>query len=161
MANFNIDAKKDMTYDAIVIGSGISGGWAAKELCESGLKTLVLERGRLVEHVVDYPTMNNDPWDLELRGAVAADEMKGHEKAARSGFIGENNKHFYAKDDENPYKEEKPFMWLRANQMGGRSLLWGKQCYRWSDLDFMANAKDGHGVDWPIRYKDIAPWYTH
>jgi choline dehydrogenase-like flavoprotein len=161
MANFNIDAKKDMTYDAIVIGSGISGGWAAKELCENGLKTLVLERGRLVEHVIDYPTMNNDPWDLDLRGAATAEEMEDRQIAARSGFVGENNKHFYAKDSDNPYREEKPFMWIRANQMGGRSLLWGKQCYRWSDLDFGANAKDGHGVDWPIRYNDIAPWYTH
>ena len=161
MANFNIDAKKDMTYDAIVIGSGISGGWAAKELCENGLKTLVLERGRLVEHVIDYPTMNNDPWDLDLRGAGTAEEMEQRKIVARSGFVGENNMHFYAKDDENPYKEEKPFMWIRANQMGGRSLLWGKQCYRWSDLDFSANAKDGHGVDWPIRYNDIKDWYTY
>ncbi|AWV99418.1 GMC oxidoreductase [Arcticibacterium luteifluviistationis] len=161
MANFNIDAKKDMTYDAIVIGSGISGGWAAKELCESGLKTLVLERGRLVEHVIDYPTMNNDPWDTELRGAAAAEELKERQINARTGFVGENNIHFFAKDDENPYKEVKPFMWVRANQMGGRSLLWGKQCYRWSDLDFEANAKDGHGVDWPIRYNDIKDWYTY
>ena len=161
MANFNIDAKSDMTYDAIVIGSGISGGWAAKELCEGGLKTLVLERGRMVEHVTDYPTMNNDPWDLELRGALGPEDLKNHQVVARAGFAGENNLHFWGKDDENPYQEIKPFLWLRANQMGGRSLLWGKQCYRWSDLDFKANAIDGHGVDWPIRYKDIEPWYTY
>ncbi|MEL6720900.1 MAG: GMC family oxidoreductase [Bacteroidota bacterium] len=161
MANYNIDAKKDMTYDAIVIGSGISGGWAAKELCEGGLKTLVLERGRIVEHIKDYPTMGDDSWDYELRGALTPEEQKKYYKVARSGFIGEDNKHFYANDEENPYTEVKPFLWVRAHQMGGRSILWGKQCYRWSDLDFEANAKDGHGVDWPIRYKDIESWYTY
>jgi choline dehydrogenase-like flavoprotein len=161
MANYNIDAKKNMTYDAIVIGSGISGGWAAKELCEGGLKTLVLERGRIVEHVIDYPTMNNDPWDLELRGALGPDDLKKHPIGARAGFVGANNEHFYANDLENPYTEVKPFLWVRGHQMGGRSLLWGKQCYRWSDLDFAANATDGHGVDWPIRYKDIEEWYTY
>ncbi|SDA86318.1 Choline dehydrogenase [Algoriphagus alkaliphilus] len=161
MANFNIDADKNLTYDAIVIGSGISGGWAAKELCEAGLKTLVLERGRIVEHVVDYPTMTLDPWETELRGGLTPEQKARHPKGGRSGFIGEMNEHFHANDVENPYTEVKPFLWVRAHQMGGRSLLWGKQCYRWSDLDFGANAKDGHGVDWPIRYKDLAPWYTH
>ncbi|MGB5356869.1 MAG: GMC family oxidoreductase, partial [Eudoraea sp.] len=100
MANYNIDAKKNMTYDAIVIGSGISGGWAAKELCEGGLKTLVLERGRIVEHVKDYPTMNNDPWDLELRGALGPEDLKKHKIGARAGFVGANNEHFYANDEE-------------------------------------------------------------
>jgi choline dehydrogenase-like flavoprotein len=161
MPNFNIDAKKDMTYDAIVIGSGMSGGWAAKELCEGGLKTLVLERGRMVEHIKDYPTANNESWDLELRGAIGPEDQKKHYKAGRAGFIGENNKHFYANDEEASYTEVKPFLWVRAHQMGGRSLIWGKQTYRWSELDFEANAKDGHGIDWPIRYKDLAPWYTH
>ncbi len=161
MPNFNIDAKKDMTYDAIVIGSGMSGGWAAKELCEGGLKTLVLERGRMVEHIKDYPTMNNESWDLELRGAIGPEDQKKHFKVARTGFVGENNKHFYANDEENPYTEVKPFLWVRAHQMGGRSLLWGKQTYRWSEIDFEANAKDGHGVDWPIRYKDLESWYTY
>ena len=161
MANFNIDAKADLTYDAIIIGSGISGGWAAKELCEGGLKTLVLERGRMVEHIKDYTTMNMDPWDMEYRGAIPANLAKKHEKAGRTGWIGEATEHFWANDEENPYTEVKPFMWARAHQMGGRSLLWGKQTYRWSDLDFEANAKDGYGVDWPIRYKDIAPWYTY
>ncbi len=132
MANFNIDAQQDRTYDAIVIGSGISGGWAAKELCEKGLKTLVLERGRLVRHGVDYPTANNDPWDLELRGSLSAEDRTDHEIGVRVGFISENNKHFYANDRENPYTEVKPFLWVRAHQMGGRSLLWGKQTYRWS-----------------------------
>ena len=161
MANFNIDAKKEMTYDAIVIGSGISGGWAAKELCEKGLKTLVLERGRMVEHVRDYPTMNDDPWDMELRGALTPAQRKKHYKAIRSGFIGQDTEHFWANDEENPYTEVKPFLWMRAHQMGGRSLLWGKQTYRWSEIDFEANAKDGYGVDWPIRYKDMASWYTY
>jgi choline dehydrogenase-like flavoprotein len=161
MANYNIDAKRNMTYDAIVIGSGISGGWAAKELCEGGLKTLILERGRMVEHVIDYPTMNNDPWDLELRGALEAEDLKKHAIGARAGFVGANNGHFYANDEENPYTEVKPFLWVRGHQMGGRSLLWGKQCYRWSDLDFKANAEDGHGVDWPIRYNDLEDWYTY
>lgn len=161
MANFNIDAKKDMTYDAIVIGSGISGGWAAKELCEKGLKTLVLERGRIVEHIKDYPTMNDDPWDKDLRGSLTPELRKKHYKGIRSGFIGMDTEHFHANDEENPYTEVKPFLWIRAHQMGGRSLLWGKQTYRWSEIDFEANAKDGYGVDWPIRYKDMAPWYTH
>jgi choline dehydrogenase-like flavoprotein len=161
MANYNIIAKKETTYDAIVIGSGISGGWAAKELCEKGLKTLVLERGRIVEHVVDYPTMNLDPWELELRGGLNAEQKKKHYKKMRSGWMGTDTEHFWADDEANPYTEKKPFLWLRAHQMGGRSILWGKQTYRWSDLDFEANAKDGHGVDWPIRYKEIEPWYTY
>jgi len=161
MTNFNIDAQQELTYDAIVIGSGISGGWAAKELCEQGLKTLVLERGRLVRHGVDYPTATKDPWDFDLRGSLSAEDRRDHEIGVRVGFINENNKHFYANDRENPYTEVKPFLWVRAHQMGGRSLLWGKQTYRWSDLDFEANAKDGHGVDWPIRYRDIEEWYTY
>ena len=161
MANFNIDARKAMEYDAIVIGSGISGGWAAKELCEKGLKTLVLERGRIVEHVKDYPTMNEDPWDVELRGALTPEETEKHKYSARTGFVSHYNKHFFADDMANPYTEVKPFLWLRAHQMGGRSILWGKQTYRWSEIDFEANKKDGHGVDWPIRYKDLEPWYTY
>ncbi len=161
MPNFNIDAQKEVTYDAIVIGSGISGGWAAKELCEKGLKTLVLERGPIVEHVKDYPTMNLDPWDMELRGGLTPEEKAKHYKTMRTGFIGKDTEHFWANDEENPYTEVKPFLWVRGHQMGGRSLLWGKQTYRWSDLDFEANAKDGNGVDWPIRYADIAPWYTY
>ncbi|MEM7373173.1 MAG: GMC family oxidoreductase [Bacteroidota bacterium] len=159
--NYNIDAKKNMTYDAIVIGSGMSGGWAAKELCEAGLKTLVLERGRIIKHIEDYPNMNKESWDWKYRGGITPEERKKHYKAGRTNWIGESNKDFYANDEENPYTEIKPFMWLRAHQMGGRSQLWGRQSYRWSDLDFEANLKDGHGVDWPIRYKDIAPWYDH
>lgn len=150
-----------MVYDAIVIGSGISGGWAAKELCEKGLKTLVLERGRIVEHVKDYPTMNLDPWDTELRGGLTPEQRKKHQVSIRSNWVGTDTAHFWADDEANPYTEVKPFLWLRAHQMGGRSLLWGKQTYRWSNLDFEANSKDGHGVDWPMRYKDIEPWYTY
>jgi len=161
MANFNIDAKSQMTYDAIVIGSGISGGWAAKELCEKGLNTLVLERGRLVEHIKDYPTMNDDPWDMEYRGSVTSEDRLKHESVNRAGWLGADTKHLWANDQESPYTQVKPFLWLRAHQMGGRSMLWGKQTYRWSDLDFIANAKDGHGIDWPIRYRDIEPWYTY
>ena len=159
--NYNIDAKKEMTYDAIVIGSGMSGGWAAKELCEAGLKTLVLERGKIIRHLRDYPFMNKEPWDLELRGGITPEDRKKHYKAVRTNWIGAANKDQYANDAENPYTEVKPFMWLRSHQMGGRSQLWGKQTYRWSDIDFEANAKEGIGVDWPIRYKDIAPWYSY
>ena len=128
--NYNIDAKKNMTYDAIVIGSGMSGSWAAKELCEAGLKTLVLERGRIVKHIEDYPDMQKESWDWELRGGVTPEERKKHYKAVRSNWLGEASKKFWANDEENPYTEIKPFMWLRAHQMGGRSQLWGKQTYR-------------------------------
>lgn len=161
MSNLNIKAKSANTYDAIVIGSGISGGWAAKELCEKGLKTLVLEKGRMVKHVQDYPTMNDDPWDKPHRGRLTHEDLKKHHVQLRSGFIDESNKHFYADDLENPYTEVKRFDWIRGNQVGGRSLLWGKQCYRLSDVDFEANAREGVGIDWPIRYRDIAAWYDY
>lgn len=161
MPNLNTTVNKTHTYDALVIGSGISGGWAAKELCEKGLKTLVLERGRLVNHVEDYPTMNLDHWDFPHREALSHADQQTYHVQARSGFINETNKHFYNNDLDAPYTEVKRFDWIRGNQVGGRSLLWGKQCYRWSDLDFEANAKDGIAIDWPIRYKDIEPWYTY
>ena len=157
----NIHKEKSIQYDAIVVGSGISGGWAAKELCEAGLQTLVLERGRMVKHLEDYPTMHNDPWDLPHNGRTPNEIAEKHySKQKRWGFD-ENNRHFYNKDSEYDYDEVKPFDWIRGKQVGGRSLIWGRQSYRWSDLDFEANAKDGYGVDWPIRYKDIAPWYSH
>ena len=159
--NLNVDAQKQNTYDAIVVGSGISGGWAAKELTEKGLKTLVLERGRDVRHVVDYPTMSKDPWQLPHGGRLSVEETKLFPVQQRTGWIGQGNKHFFVNDLENPYDEAQPFDWIRGYQVGGRSITWGKQTYRWSDLDFEANAKDGHGVDWPIRYKDIAPWYDY
>ncbi len=159
---FNSNGTAEVTYDAIVIGSGISGGWAAKELCEKGLKTLVLERGRDVKHVVDYPTASLDPWDLENRDQLTPEEMKDYEKQSRTGYtIRQSTKHWFVKDTENPYVEVKRFDWMRGYHVGGRSLLWGRQSYRWSDLDFEANAKDGFGVDWPIRYAEIAPWYDY
>lgn len=148
------------TYDAIVVGTGISGGWAAKELCEKGLKTLVLERGRMVKHIEDYPTMNLDPWDMENGGATPAEITAKYPKQSRWGF-NETNRHFFNKDEDHDYDEVKRFDWIRGTQVGGRSLIWGKQTYRWSDDDFEANARDGIAVDWPIRYKDIEPWYEY
>lgn len=148
-------------YDAIVIGTGVSGGWAAKELCEGGLKTLVLERGRMVKHG-DYPTMHDDPWDTELRGGTTIEEQKRQEKQARTGYTtAAESKHWFVDDIDHPYNETKRFDWMRGYHVGGRSLTWGRQSYRLSDLDFTANIKDGHGVDWPIRYNDLAPWYEY
>lgn len=159
--NLNVDAREQNTYDAIVVGSGISGGWAAKELTEKGLKTLVLERGRDVRHITDYPTMTKDPWQLPFAGRVPEEELKLYPVQSRTQWINQGNKHWWVKDLENPYTEIKPFDWIRGYHVGGRSLMWGKQTYRLSDLDFEANAKDGFGVDWPIRYKDLAPWYDY
>ena len=156
----NTRYKNQNTFDAIVVGSGISGGWAAKELCEKGLKTLVLERGRNVEHIKDYPTANMAPWQFDHRGAITED-MRREQHIQVRGFCNETNKHFFVNDLEHPYTQVKPFDWIRGYQVGGRSLMWGRQCYRWSDLDFEANARDGHGIDWPIRYRDIAPWYSY
>ena len=147
-------------YDAIVVGTGVSGGWAAKELCENGLKTLVLERGRMVKHIEDYPTMHKDPWDMPNGGKTPQKILKDYEKQSRWG-IHETTRHFYNKDSDHDYDEIKPFDWIRGTQVGGRSLIWGRQTYRWSDLDFEANSKDGFGVDWPIRYRDIEPWYSY
>ncbi|MEC3905660.1 GMC family oxidoreductase [Tamlana sp. 2201CG12-4] len=149
-------------YDAIVIGTGISGGWAAKELCENGLKTLVLERGRMVKHIEDYPTMHMDPWDFEHRERQHPDQVKNQQTQSRlwgGALTGPATKHWFVDDLKHPYNEDKEYLWLRGYHVGGRSIMWGKQTYRLSDLDFEANKKDGHGVDWPIRYKDIAPWY--
>ena len=147
-------------YDAIVIGTGVSGGWAAKELCEQGLKTLVLERGRLVRHVLDYPTMNKHSWDYKYRGLADPETKKTQEKQARTGFADrEDLKHWFVDDLKHPYNEEKRFDWIRGYHVGGRSITWGRQALRLSDLDFEANKKEDIAVDWPIRYKDIAPWY--
>jgi len=157
----NIKAEKENTYDAIVVGSGISGGWAAKELCEKGLKTLVLERGRNVEHVKDYTTAMMNPWEFRHRLQFTSEMKENYPIQSRCYAFDEATQQFWVNDRENPYNEIKPFNWLRGYQVGGRSLMWGRQCYRWSDLDFEANAKDGHGVDWPIRYRDIAPWYDY
>jgi choline dehydrogenase-like flavoprotein len=147
------------TYDAIVIGTGISGGWAAKELCENGLKTLVLDRGRMVKHIEDYPTMHSDPWDLDYRGAKNPNDVKRQEKQNRSYILKPTSQHWFVDDINHPYNEVKPFDWIRGYHVGGRSIMWARQSYRLSDLDFEANKKDGHGIDWPIRYNDIAPWY--
>jgi choline dehydrogenase-like flavoprotein len=159
--NLNLEAKKQNTFDAIVVGTGISGGWAAKELTEKGLKTLVLERGRNVKHVVDYPTMTKNPWEFPNAGRLTHEEQKLYPVQSRTGWIGQGNKHWWVNDLENPYTEVKPFDWIRGYHVGGRSIMWGKQTYRLSDLDFEANAKEGIGVDWPIRYKDLAPWYDY
>lgn len=158
MTNFNIDSLKKRTYDAIVIGSGASGGWAAKELTEKGLKTLVLERGRDVKHILDYPTASKAPWEFEFRGTVPLEKRTGFQFGR---FIREENLHWALKDDEQPVVYEKPFRWFRGYHVGGKSLLWARQTQRWSDFDFEGPARDGFAVDWPIRYKDIAPWYSH
>ncbi|MCL6266848.1 GMC oxidoreductase [Flagellimonas myxillae] len=151
---------ENVVYDAIVVGTGISGGWAAKELCENGLKTLVLERGPMVEHIVDYKTMNWDAWDMPYKGNLSAEDKKKYPKQLRVGWAPRDDvKHFFVNDLEHPYQETKRFDWIRGYHVGGRSITWGKQSYRWSDIDFEANKKDGHGVDWPVRYKDISPWY--
>ena len=156
----NTSAKEKNTYDAIVVGSGISGGWAAKELSEKGLKVLLLERGGPMVHP-NYPTTSMDPWEFPHRGAVTKAEAAEQYVQSRHYSFKEDTKHFYIKDKENPYEEIKRFDWIRPNVVGGRSLLWARASYRWTDADFEANAKDGHGVDWPIRYKDLEPWYSY
>lgn len=152
-------SKIEATFDAIVVGSGISGGWAAMELCKKGMKTLLLERGRDVKHIQDYPTANLKPWDFRLRLNSSEQEKSISPKQTQYGDAG--SQLFFVNDTEHPYIEEKPFDWIRGYQVGGRSLTWGRQCYRLSDLDFEANQKDGHGIDWPLRYRDIAPWYDY
>ncbi len=155
------DAVKEMTYDAIVIGSGMSGGWAAKELCDQGLKTLVLERGRDVKHLQDYPTATKNPWDFSLRGKLPLTETENNPVVGRCYAYGEATKQFFVKDTEHPYLQEKPFDWIRGYQTGGKSLLWARQVQRWSRFEFEAPGRDGFAVDWPIRYKDLAPWYSY
>ncbi|WP_296595758.1 GMC family oxidoreductase [Phenylobacterium sp.] len=162
MANLNNRARAENTYDAIVVGSGITGGYAAKELTEKGLKVLVLERGRMVRHIEDYPTAQTNPWEAKYpKGKLPKAEMDAHYKVQqRTGYaVTEFSQHFFVKDDENPYTETQSFDWIRGHHVGGRSITWGRQTYRHSDLDFEANAKQGIGVDWPIRYADLAPWY--
>lgn len=148
-------------YDAIVIGSGMSGGWAAKELTEHGLKCLVIESGRDVKHLKDYPTLNMMPYEFEHRGMVPVDVKNEYKSFKNHYILTEEHLHFLKKDSEQEYIEDKPFDWLRGDQLGGRSLLWARQTQRWSDFDFTGPQRDGFGVDWPIRYKDIAPWYSH
>ena len=148
-------------FDAIVVGSGISGGWAAKELTEKGLKVLLLERGRNVEHITDYTTALTPPWQVPHRGKVTQQLKTDHPVLKRDYVLNELNLSFWADEEQCPYVEEKPFDWFRGYHVGGRSLTWGRQSYRWSDLDFEANAKEGVATDWPIRYRDLAPWYDY
>lgn len=149
------------TYDAIVVGSGISGGWAAKELTEKGLKVLMLERGQDIKHVEGYTNTNKNPWEFPHRGGRTQQMVADYPVLKRDYPLNEMNLDFWVKDKESPYTEVKRFDWFRGYHVGGRSLMWGRQSYRWSDFDFEANGKEGVGVDWPIRYKDIAPWYDY
>jgi choline dehydrogenase-like flavoprotein len=150
-------------FDAIVIGSGITGGWAAKELTEKGLKTLLIDRARMVEHQKDYPTEGKSSFNLPYRGMWPPSAEAKKRFNHSSVVTNPTNYHFFNDDRTNPYvnNKEKPFWWVRADIFGGRSIVWGRQCYRWSDLDFRANKKDGNGIDWPVRYKDIEPWYSY
>lgn len=148
-------------FDAIVIGSGMSGGWAAKEFCEKGFKTLVLERGRNVEHIKDYPTAMLESWQFPHRLRITSKVKEENPVVSRLYAYSEATQHFLVKDTVHPYQQTKPFDWLRGYQVGGKSLLWARMTQRWSKVDFEANGKDGVGVDWPIRYEDIAPWYSY
>lgn len=161
MGNLNLKGVKENTYDAIVIGSGISGGWAAKEFTEKGYKTLVLERGPDVKHLKDYPTTNMMPWEFEHRGQLTNDIIEANPVVSKCYAFREDAMHFFVKDNDHPYVQDKPFDWIRGYQVGGKSLLWARQTQRWSDYDFEGPARDGFAVDWPIRYKDIAPWYSY
>lgn len=161
MSNINIDSVKAQTFDAIVIGSGISGGWAAKELTGKGLRTLVLERGREVKHVTDYPTTMKQPWEFEHRGQLTKEMRDANPIISKCYAFYEGTEQFFVKDTEHPYVQEKPFDWIRGYQTGGKSLMWARQTQRWSEFDFEGPARDGFAVDWPIRYADLAPWYSY
>jgi len=158
--NINSGGVVKNTYDAIVIGSGISGGWAAKELCEKGLKTLVLERGRNVVHLKDYPTATKNPWEFPHRNKLPLSVTKNNPVISRCYAFGESTEHFFVKDTDHPYVQEKPFDWIRGYQVGGKSLLWARQTQRWSKFDFEGPARDGF-AEWPVTYNDIAPWYSY
>ncbi|MBK8558186.1 MAG: GMC family oxidoreductase [Lewinellaceae bacterium] len=163
MANINNapDALKKRTYDAIVVGSGVSGGWAAKELTEKGLKVLMLERGKPLEHITGYESANKAPWELEHRGRITAEQRHTHPFLARDYPYGERNEKYWFRDADAPYAENMRFDWFRPDIVGGKSIMWGRQSYRLSPLDFEANAKDGIAIDWPIRYDDLKPWYDY
>lgn len=151
----------DNTYDAIVVGSGISGGWAAKELTEKGLKVLLLERGRNIEHIKDYVTANKESWEFPHRGGRTQQMIKDYPVLKRDYPLNETNLDYWCSDKDHPYTETKRFDWYRGYHVGGRSLMWGRQSYRWNKWDFEANAKDGIAVDWPIRYEDLENWYSY
>ena len=155
------ESKTENTFDAIVIGSGISGGWAAKELCDNGLKTIVLERGRPVKHVTDYPTATMNPWEFPHRGELPESTLRENPIAAKCYAYDDTTKHFFVKDAEHPYIQEKPFDWIKGYQEGGKSLIWARQTQRWSKFEFQAPERDGFAVPWPIGYDDLAPWYSH
>lgn len=160
--NLNLKGKADHTFDAIVVGSGISGGWAAKELCQKGLKTLVLERGRDVKHIEDYTTAHSAPWQLSHQNKPTRKMLAEKSVQHRTGYsVKPAYGEFFVNDQDHPYIEEKRFDWMRGYHKGGRSLLWGKQSYRLGPVDFEANAKDGISIPWPIRYAELAPWYDH
>lgn len=161
MPNFNIDSVKDRTFDAIVVGSGISGGWSAKELTGKGLRTLLLERGRDVKHVTDYPTTMMNPWEFDHLGQITKELKDANPIASRCYAFNEDAAHFFVKDAEHPYVQEKPFDWIRGYQVGGKSLMWARGTQRWSQYDFEGPARDGFAVEWPINYADIAPWYSY
>ena len=151
-------------FDAIVVGSGVTGGWAAKELTEKGLKVLMLERGKPLTHGKDYVTEHLPPWKMPFGGRLPRDLYRREYAVQSTNYaFDETTRHFFANDLDQPYTAapEAPFEWIRADVVGGKSLLWGRQVYRWSDLDFEANRRDGHGIDWPIRYRDLEPWYAH
>ncbi|MBO0947695.1 GMC oxidoreductase [Fibrella forsythiae] len=161
MSFLNIDSVKERTFDAIVIGSGISGGWAAKELTEKGLRTLVLERGRDVKHVTDYPTTMMQPWEFAHLGSLSKEYIDANPVASRCYANREDASHFFVKDADHPYVQEKPFDWIRGYQVGGKSLMWARGTQRWSQYDFDGPARDGFAVEWPISYAELAPWYSH
>jgi choline dehydrogenase-like flavoprotein len=156
-----MSTSSENTFDAIVIGSGISGGWAAKELCDKGLKTLVLERGRNVVHNQDYPTTHMAPWEFPHRGRMPKEFIGENPLISKAAGFDDTTDHFFIKDKDHPYVQEKPFDWIRGYQVGGKSLTWGRACQRWSDFEFSAPQRFGYGIDWPIRYDDVAPWYSH
>jgi choline dehydrogenase-like flavoprotein len=151
----------EIKYDAIVIGAGMSGSWVAKELCEKGKKVLLLERGRNVEHLKDYPTANMKPWDFPHRNKINHDLKEANPIISKCYAFREDTTHFFVKDQEHPYVQDKPFDWIRGYQVGGKSIMWARQTQRWSEYDFEGPKRDNYAVDWPIRYKDLAPWYSH
>jgi choline dehydrogenase-like flavoprotein len=155
------NTKDSHSFDAIVIGSGMSGGWAAKEFCEKGLKTLLLERGREVRHLKDYPTTNMNPWEFKHAGQITNAMREENPVVSKCYAFQEDATHFFVKDKEHPYVQDKPFDWIRGYQTGGKSIMWARQTQRWSEYDFEGPARDGYAVDWPIRYADLAPWYSY